>query len=172
VEDADMRPEVADEAIDPIPTDRTVRLVLTAFALVIVLAAFLMFCIQAGRNGTGSTLRYWKATMFSTPYRSGGFSRPSGQSQPSSPGLPPQTGRASAASVRPRAANGVPPSGSEAAKVAAALRASLRDYKPDAKRTSTVTLSTSGSIQAQSAGPSTTLDGIPMTQQAGDDKAR
>jgi hypothetical protein len=52
--------------------------------------------------------------------------------------------------------------------VAAALRSSLRDYKADSKRTSTVTLTTGGNIQEKTAGSPTTLDGIPVPPSGGD----
>jgi hypothetical protein len=153
---------ITDRPIDPIPTNWSVRLALTAIALVMMLAVFLMICIQAGRDGMHSTLRYWQATLFSSPYHGGGTREALPQPQ-ASVAPSPQTGASRASTpARTRAADGVAPSGSEPARVAAALRASLRDYKSDSKRTTTVTLTTGGSIQQKTAGSSTTLDGIPI----------
>jgi len=137
----------------------TAKLALAAVLLGLVLAGFLLFCIQAGQEGISHTLRTWKITLFGGSEHSSlpiapeqPHKRPA-LATPTAPRIPIQGTRPTERSVSP---TGTP------AKVAAALRSTLQQYTPDPTRTSTVTLTTGGAIRQSSSGSSTTLDGIPV----------
>jgi len=153
---------------DAIPTNWTLRLALTSLLLVVLLALFLLFCIQAGRDGVPSTLRAWKIALIGSPYR---------DYVPAKPATATPTDRARV-SVHPPVAQATRPpapaptaaattQGSEPGKVAAALRASLAQYRAEPGRTSTVTLTTAGAVKTQGATTATALDGIPTEPASG-----
>jgi len=157
-------------ANESLPKNSTLRLALGAISLCLMLALFLLFCIQAGRDGMQSTFRAWKITLFSAPYRESVRSVPVAEPTRAAPARP-TAARVPREATRTSLPDSVPETASEPAKVAAALRASLRDYKPDASRTASVTLTTGGTVQTKTSGAPTTLDGVPVEQAPGNRQA-
>ncbi len=154
-------------------TDGTQRLAISALLLMLMLAGFLFFCIQAGQDGAQNVLRKWQWTLFgSFEHHDAVVPAVAPAVAPVATPTRPEPAQKHAASVAPAPVAKSPPQpaasasgrADEPAKVAAALRSALQIYKSDAHQTSTVTLTTGGAIQSRSASAPTALDGVPIQQ--------